>query len=959
MQSLITSHTPSSLQDCDITQSEVKGYIVRNKFDEQGKIAGKSRRRRSGLFCGTALALCNVSPALAQSAAPAEPAETAAQLADDIVVTGSLLSRNGFDAPTPVTTISSDDLIRTAAPDIADVINQMPSVRPSLTPASTGNLSSMAAGNYLDLRGLGFQRTLVLVDGRRYVPSTPDGGVNISSIPQALVKSVDIVTGGASAAYGSDAVAGAVNIKVDDEFQGLKGKLQGGITDHNDYRNFLASIAYGTNFAGGRVRLTIAGEATQNSGIDFIGDRGWGNNPARIANPAYTADNDEPRYLLVSNALASNASYGGVINSPDVLKGIQFAPDGSAIPFEYGSQVSSSSMIGGDGSALTADNVGSVPLKRYSGFGRLTFEASSALSLFTEFNYSKTTSNYPTLARSRQYTISVDNAFIPQSVRDAMIAQSISSFVLGRNLGDFARNDLNIEIETIQVLAGAEGGFGDGWSWDAYYSYGRTKNTLNLEQYVTDRFNLALDSIVDPETGAAVCRSTLTDPDNGCVPINLFGEGNVSQASLNYINGISRRKWDLRQHVVAGKIRGEPFSTWAGPVGIAVGAEYRRSSVDTTSDPISQAQGYLSGGTIPFSGKVEIKEAFGEILVPLASYESWAKDLSLNLAGRVTDYSTSGTVETWKAGVSYTVNDAIRFRATRSRDIRAPGLDELFAVGSTSSLNVQDPELNGATYSVRALNTGNPDLTPEKADTLTAGVVLRPEFAPGLNVSIDYYDIKLKNAIINLTPATIVDRCYSTAPQLCSLITRGPDGRIVTVLNGPVNLQRVQERGVDVETSYSTPLGDGDLGLRALVTYIDKAQMNDGITTTDLVDAVNQPTIAALGGNPRWRFNSSASYSTDVWRLSIAARYVGGGRIDPSYTEKDINILRVSGRLYFDLSGEYTIIERGDSKVSLYGSIQNLLDQDPPITGVGGYGTTRSLYDTIGRVYNIGVRFQL
>ncbi|MBT0670455.1 TonB-dependent receptor [Novosphingobium profundi] len=878
---------------------------------------------------------------------------------EEIVVTGSLIARNGFDTPTPVTAISAEDLQRTAAPDIADVINQMPSVRPSLTPASTGNLSSMATGNYLDLRGLGYLRTLVLVDGHRYVPSTPNGGINISSIPQALVKSVDIVTGGASATYGSDAVAGAVNIKIDDAFEGIKGKLQGGITDHNDYRNFLGSLAYGTRFADGRMRLVVAADVAQNGGIDSIGDRDWGNNPARISNPAYTASNDEPRYLLVSNAHSANASYGGVINSPGALSGIQFAADGSAIPFTYGSLVSSSSMVGGDGSNSTADNVGAVPYTRYNGFGRLTFEASDALTLFTEFSYSKTTSRYPTLARKRQYTISVDNPFIPDSVRDVMLAEGISSFVMGRSLNDFARNDLRINIATLQSVTGAQGRFGDGWTWDAYYSFGRTKNVLKLEQYITERFNLALDAVTDPDTGAAVCRSTLTDPDNGCVPINLIGEGNVSQAALNYINGTSQREWDIRQHVLSGTLHGQPFSTWAGPVGIAVGAEYRRSSVDTTSDAISQAQGYLGGGTMAYSGKVEVKEAFGEILVPLAADQPWARDLSLNVAGRVTDYSTSGTVETWKAGLNYAVNDSVRLRLTRSRDIRAPGLEELYAAGSTSSLSVTDPELEGASYTVQALNTGNPDLTPEKADTFTAGLILTPGFVPGLKLSIDYYDIKLKNAIISLTPATIVEQCYSTAPQLCSLITRGEDGAITSVLNGPVNLQRVQERGIDFEGSYSLALGTGQLGMRALVTYIDKAQIYDGTTTTDLVDAVNQPTIAALGGNPRWRFNTSASYATGQWRLSLGARYVGGGRIDPDYTEKDIDVLRVNGRLYFDLSGEMTVFDRGSDKIVLYGSVQNLFDQDPPITGVGGYGTTRSLYDTIGRVYTMGVRFQL
>ncbi|MBB4631141.1 TonB-dependent receptor domain-containing protein [Sphingosinicella soli] len=900
------------------------------------------------------MTLCAISPAFAQSSGT-PPART---IDEEIVVTGSLLARSGFDAPTPVTAIGTEDLLRVNAPDISNVVNQMPAVRASLTPASTGNLSSLAAGNYIDLRGLGYLRTQVLIDGRRYSPNTPSGGVNVSSIPQTLVRGIDIVTGGASAAYGSDAVAGVVNFLIDDEFQGLKGKVQGGITDHNDYRNYLASVAYGTNFADNRIRLTVAVEAAQNSGIDFIGDRDWGNNPSRIANPAWTATNDEPRNLVVMGAKAANVAYGGVINSPGALRGLQFAPDGSAIPFNYGSLVTTSSMVGGDGVNATADNVGSVPSERYAAFGRLTFDATDSLKIFAEINYSKIQSRFPTLSRTEQLTIRADNPFIPESVRDVMISEGIPSFVMGRSLNDYARGDIDMDIDTLQAVFGAEGSFGDSWKWDAYYSHGRTKNVLHLEQRVTSRFALALDAVTDPNTGAAACRSTLTNPGNGCVPINLIGEGNVTDAALNYINGMSRREWDIKQNIVAGTVRGEPFSTWAGPVGVAVGAEYRSWKVDTTSDPISQVQGYLGGGTIPYSGKIEVKEVFGEILVPLASGESWARDLSLNLAGRITDYSTSGTVETWKAGVNYAINDSIRLRATRSRDIRAPGLEELFAAGSTSTLSVQDPEFGGESYSVQAANTGNPTLTPEKADTLTAGIVLTPDFLPGFKFSVDYYDIKMKNAIIALTPATIVDQCYTTAPQLCSLITRGGDGRITRVLNGPVNLQRVQVRGIDFESSYRFPLGAGDINLRALATYIDKAVIDDGITASELHDAVNQPTIAALGGNPRWRFNTSASYITDQARLSVTGRYVGGGRIDPSFTSKDLDVLRVKGRLYFDISGEYAIIERGESTVALFGSIQNLLDQNPPITGVGGYGTTRSLYDTIGRIYNVGVRFQ-
>lgn len=910
-------------------------------------------RRRSMLFAGAA-SFVLAAPALAQAEAPA-PVE-------DIVVTGSRIARSGADTPTPVTVIGMDDFNRVAAPDIANVINQMPAARPSLTPSSSGNLFSLAASNFIDLRGLGYQRTQVLVDGRRYTPTTASGGVNISAIPQALVRGVEIVTGGASAAYGSDAVAGVVNILIDDKLEGLKANMQGGISGHSDFKNFLVSGAYGTSFAGGRGHIVVSGEASQNTGIEFIGDRDWAaRNPGIIANPAYTASNSEPRYLLVhEGAMASNASYGGVINSPGLLRGIQFAPDGTPIPFIYGQNVTATQMQGGSGTPNVADSVGTVPVNRYAGFARVRYELTDSVEAFAEFNYTHVNSHYMGLASTEQLTIRADNAYLPQSIRDTMAANNIASFVMGRSVLDNARNGVDISVNTLQAVAGFKGEIFSDWKWDAYYSYGSTKNRVEQpNSRITARFNQALDAVVNPLNGAIVCRSTLTNPTNGCVPINLIGEGRASPDAIAWINGTGFRQWDIDQHIVAASLRGDLFSTWAGPVGVAVGAEYRSQSLDTTSDPISAVQGYRGGGTVPYSGNVNVKEAFVEALVPLAVDESWAKDLSLNLAGRVTDYSTSGTVTTWKIGVNYAVNDSLRFRATRSRDIRAPSLEELFAKGSTSQLSVSDPQL-GMDYLVTAANSGNPDLTPEKADTFTGGIVLTPAAVPGLSFTVDYYDIRLNDAIISLTPAAIVTQCYGTAPSACSLITRDPVTNMITrVRNGPVNMQSVKLAGVDIEAGYAIPVGADQIALRALVNYISKAEISDGITTTTLAGSVDQPTIAALGGSPNWRFNTSASYMAEKFRISLTGRYIGGGAINKNYTDKDLLDNKVNGRLYFDLSGEYSLIDNGDDQtLTIFGAVQNLLDKDPPITGVGGYGTTRALYDVIGRQFTLGARFK-
>lgn len=934
-------------------------------------------RRKLILFSTAALAFAPLAPAYGQVAPvprpdqpqiaedesaglPAEAvAEPQAAEQGEITITGSRIAST-FSTPTPVTSLSTDDLTRTGQPDIANVINELPQVRPSMTPASTGNLSSMAGSNFLDLRGIGYTRTLTLVDGRRYAPTTPTGGVSISSIPQALVRGVDIVTGGASAAYGSDAVAGVVNLRLNDRLEGVKGTLQGGITDHNDYRNFLASVAAGFAAADGRIRLVVAGEATQNSGIGFIGDRDWGaRSPGIIANPYYTATNDEPRQLLTDYAYASNSSYGGVINSPGVLRGIQFAPDGSAVPFRYGDLVTTSSMRGGDGTRGSADGVGAVPVDRYSAFGRASADLSDSISVFAELGWSQVESNFQGLATNLQLTIRADNPFVPASVRSVMAARGIPSFVMGRSVLDHARVQVEANIKTIQTVAGVKGEVGSDWSWDAYYSYGRTNHLLTQNNNViTARFNQALDAVLDPTTGAIVCRSTLTDRTNGCVPINLIGEGRASQSAMDWTSTSGWRRNEIDQHVVAATLRGQPFSLWAGPVAVAAGAEYRKTRNVTTADPISQVQGYRGGGTIPYTGSVKVKEAFAEVLVPLASKQAWAKDLNINVAGRVTDYSTSGTVVTWKAGLNWTVNDTLRLRATRSRDIRAPSIEELFAAGSTSSLGIDDPVL-GLSYNVTARNTGNPNLDPERADTFTAGVVFTPHaLVPRLNFSIDYYNISIGNAIIAITPGSIVTQCYTTAPQLCSLIERASTGEISSVLNGPVNLQSVKLSGIDVEAAYSVPLGNARLQLRGLVNYIINAEINDGTTSMRLSGALQQPTIAAIGGSPHWRFNVGGTYDADSWRTTLAARYVGGGDINSAFTEKDLDVLTVNGRLYFDLSGEFDVVKTGSRTVSLFASIRNALDQDPPITGAGGYGTTRSLYDTIGRIYTAGARFE-
>ena len=946
------------------------------------RIRGSVARRSRFVLLASVFAAA-AAPVFAQTAPAEELAEP-----QDIVITGSLVERSGFDTPTPVTVIGMDAIERVAAPSIADVINQMPSVRPSLTPSSAVNAggNTQTGGNFLDLRGLGYARTMVLLDGRRYVPTNPTGAVSINNIPQSLIDRVDIVTGGASAAYGADAVAGVVNLRINSKMQGVRATLQGGMAEEGDYRQILASVAAGTKVTE-RLHLVVGGEFSDNNGIGRLFDRDWSAcGPGLLANPNVGGVNgagtpEQPRFLLQKCGVrSSNVTYAGVIsgatftpgngaaitnivNLPSYLKGIQFSNDGQAIPYNFGTQVTSGSMLGGDGLNGVGEQVGATPITRYSGFGRLTWEVGSNFELFTEVSYHKFNSEQDNIPSSFQYALRSDYVFLPAALRQTMVNNNVATITVGKNNLDHSRVRTTFDTDTFQTAVGLSGEFAPGWKVDAYYGYGRnyTQNR-GRNVRVTGNYTLALDAIDDPRTPGIVdpiCRSTITNPGNGCVPLDILGIVNPNDPALLYVNGQTRFTSDIRQNTIAATVRGKPFSTWAGPVAFAVGAEYRDQDLAVDYDVRSQTTAF-GAASLPYSGQVHVKEAFGEVMIPLLKDSPMGKRLSLDLAGRITDYSTSGTVETWKAGLDYSLSDTIRFRATRSRDIRAPSLAELFQRSGSSNLNVTDfdPRFLGQSYLITALTAGNPNLKPEIADTFTGGTVLTPTAIPGLRLSVDYYDIQIKDAIIQITPAATVQQCFTVNTAACAFITRGSDGRIASVFSGPVNLASAMTRGVDVELQYSLPVGADRITLQTLVNYLIKTELDDGITKTRLDNSMAQSTVAALGGNPRWKANFNASYVAEDFRLSGTARYVGGGYIDRTMTAKDLDKLTVKGRVYFDLSGELTLFKpKGEgSKVALFAAVQNLLDTDPPITGAGGYGTTRGLFDTIGRQFIGGVR---
>lgn len=894
-------------------------------------------------------------PAIVDSAASAETIDT-------IVVTGSRVRRSGFTTPTPVTVVESQDFETRATTNIADYLNDLPAFLPTQTP-TTNTIATGGVGNFLNLRGLGGERTLVLVDGRRHVPTTNVGTVSINVIPALLIERVEVVTGGASAAYGSDAVAGVVNMIFDKSLEGFRGELQSGVSERGDNEEWRVSLAYGTHFADGRGHFSIAAEGFDNKGVQYQRDRSWGARDWGIVlNPAYAPGNGEPQKLLLPDTGLTVATDGGLVMSGS-LAGKQFAPDGSLTSFNPGLFGGGLVAQGGDGPYAGSQAVLAVPLERHNVFARGSYDMTDNVTALLEVSYAEQEASNRNLIQPFTFGdlfIRSDNAFLAPDVKVQLVAAGEPGFALSRLNTDFGFVQANDQVETRRAVAGLNGRLSDSWNWDVYYQYGRTeRENIDPGNVIRANLALALDAVIDPASGQAVCRSGAP----GCVPLNVLGFGAPSQAALDYIHGTASVFTEVEQDVVAASMQGTAFDAWAGAVAVAFGAEYRKDSVQTSVDNLSLNDGLLIGNQKPVQGEIEVKEAFVEVVLPLLADLPLAQRSELNVAARVTDYSTSGSVTTWKAGLSHAFNDAIRLRATRSRDIRAPNVFELYSRSGTGFWPVVDP-VSGASLVVQSTLLPNPGLQPEEADTTVFGVVLQPTFAPGLRLSLDYFDIELQDAIGQLTPPDILTRCAAGATELCDYIVRGDTGNLLAVNRSQLNLVERRIRGVDIETHYSLPLANlgvsssGVLGLRLLATYTDELSYNDGTKRIDQAGALAGD--GSLPGLPRVRGYGSISYSDGPVIVHLGARYVGEADRDRTDPPLEFAVNHFPSQLYVDTSIQYTLLSAQASRLQLFANVSNLLDKDPVITGRDLFfsaATNPLHYDVIGRAYSAGVRF--
>ncbi|WP_447929594.1 TonB-dependent receptor plug domain-containing protein [Sphingopyxis fribergensis] len=953
---------------------------------------------------------------------------------EQIVVTGSRVTRDGFQAPTPVMVLTRED-IQNSSPsnNLADFVNQLPALAGSIRPSNSRlELSNGIAGiNALNLRSLGTVRTLVLIDGRRSVGSTANGVVDINTIPQSLVERVEVVTGGASAAYGSDAVAGVTNFILKKDFSGLKLSGDVGVTDEGDGFNYSADIAAGFGFADGRGRLIVAGEIAHSDGI-FQVDRDWNHTGfVRIQNPAWTANSTVPRYLLRTQVGAANSTPGGLITgsaggTANRLCGTYFGPGGSINQYQYGALTfpspacsSTPSLTqGGDWQVNDSGRrIGLSPEEdRYGLFGRLSFEVSDGVTLFAQASYNRQKTLFnagPNLmtglslsatgcgtAATAAAAPTTCNAFLYNALGPTNLA-GITSATLATTAVDLPGRGSNNERKVQRYLIGAEGefdAFGKPASWDVYAQYGRAE----LHEQLTDiqqtvRRNNALAAVFAPAgnpnnlpVGSIQClinvNASAADDDPACRPLNLLGIGVADPAAVDYILGDPYRDQTLEQTVIGANLSLTPFATWAGDVSIAVGAEYRKEEIDgfvpAEFQPIfNPATGastsvWSVGNFRPSKGSYDVKEAYLETVVPLGF------GLEFNGAVRATDYSTSGYVTTWKLGATWQPIDDIRLRVTRSRDIRAPNLNELFQAGTANTSTVTNPFFPGAgpgtgTYgsslSYLGTITGNLNLSPEKADSWNVGAVFSPRFIPGFTVSADYFDIKVKDAIDSLSADDIVNRCFEGLADFCAAITPDPaNPSRVLISRQPVNFSSLVMRGVDLEAAYRMPLAGGNFTLRGVATrYIDN------IVTTGVPGFVPLNSVGTLGVGtgtqsitPKWIYRFTASYDTDDFSLTAVARGVSDGRYDatgvecgtscpistnqfPTYEDNSID-----GATYVDLNATFKFDAMSKGDAEFFVNVTNVFDSDPILLPETGLAANSTYSDLLGRSFRVGVRFK-
>jgi outer membrane receptor protein involved in Fe transport len=908
---------------------------------------------------------------------------------EQIVVTGSRIANSFPQTPTPGASLSSDQLTSLSPQSIPAGLAKLPVFAPVRGSDSASDGGYQATGNYLDIYGLGAIRTLVLMDSHRVTSTYFDGTVDINTLPQMLIQRVEVVTSGASAVYGSDAVSGVANFILDKHFQGLKGVFQGGISTFGDAKSFRAGLAGGTQIAN-RLHFEWSAEFF-NRDIISADPRPYGLDKTSLVGSGMPGS---PLQSVVNTRL-SGAPFGGLVTSGP-FAGQQFAPDGALAAFNPGTPTATNGVaVGGDGGYKRPSFV--LPsLQTAQAFGRFDYDLNDNVTGYLQAGYSHTRTwsheqNLVSTAGSNTLTIYSGNPYLKPAYQAQLDNSGTSSFGLARYNEDFGGLlNLTDRTSTASVATGLQGTIFGNYNWEAYYTHGEGRvEQITRDNTNTQRLYAAIDAVTDPRTGTTACRVSIAAPGAfpGCVPMNILGNGAPSQAAIAYVNGETCWKSINTLDDFGANITGTLFRNWAGPVKIAAGAEYRLQSLVETSNVLDNtfniqnlrvgpdgntaptgALKWTKNVTAPMHGANSVYEGDIELDVPLLKNLPLVRLLSVNGAARYTRYSSSGQAETWRAGLDWQIVDDLHVRATRSRDIRAPTLYDLYQ-GQTGNISGLVDFLTSTGGSVVNIMGGNPGLVPEVAHNTTAGLVYQPGWLRNFSASVDYYHTTINNAIATVSGSTTQTQqiCIAsggTSP-LCSLLVRPFPITNTTPANYPTlnynvkqNVALIYAEGVDVAISYESDLRDlgdldGILNLRLLWSH-EPTLKNQTLPGTAIIN------VAGTAQTPKDRVALSADYLRGAFAASVIERYYGS--IHLSGNPALVAATSIAPYWQTDINLNYDLNALGQP-VTGFLNVNNLFNQFGGnccafTNNPGMQYPVASFTDRIGRYFVLGLRFK-
>lgn len=968
---------------------------------------------RSALFLGAATA------AALSISVPASAAET-----ETVTVTGTRIPvTSNIAAPTAVTTISSENLQMTGSVNVADILRTVPSFGVSGLSTANSNFFTTSAGmNTLELRNLGESRTLVLVNGVRHVAgASGSSAVDFNTVPTDMIDHIDVITGGASAIYGSDALAGVVNVILKKDFEGVTGDVEYGISGHSDDITYKVSATMGGNFGNNKGNAWISGAWTRNEGA-MASDHGMSlDNSNKCPSAAAWAKGADINLCkqFTPGTFSSYSAYGWFTSNN--LPGVETIDNGKVVDF-------STSQYGFNRQPYRSLET---PLDRLVISSGAHYDITPSIQAYMNGTFADTSAHSNMEPYAHVSTdlstpgISIDNPFVPTDLRDMIAGVGDDHIYYRRRLVEFGPRQYTARRNTYQLVTGLKGTIFNDYNWDAYFDWGHTLDTQsgtgqinvpNMRESIDARTATADDVMNQAKNqvgalaaiGDIVCNHSYAQTE-GCVPVNIFGKGSITQAAVGYLSAPQSRVTNIDQQVIGATISGPVFELPAGKVNAVAGFEYRREYSSDVPDALTQTGQNGGNKEEPTTGGYHVTEFFTEVEAPILKDLPFAQELSVGGAWRWSQYNTTGVTNAYTGRVSWAPLEELRFRGQYAKAVRAPDINELYAPGGedfaevsdpcdgitaadTSALATRckaDPGIAARINSVGAFNLtlaekqgtggmsgrGNQQLKPEKSDSWSVGTIFQHDFTGvgSLTASVDYFSIDVQNYITTLGRQQAIDLCYGGTAypsEFCNHFVRdhggnpANQGEITAVNVSYINEGYLKTSGVDFSVSYQFDLNDfpalrngaivglndaGQIGLRTNWTWLQSYTSS----TFGEID----PQKGSLGA-PTHKVQLGLLYSNGPVSIQWETDYQAAVRDSGNPTSGRFYALTFGDYWTSDLSGSYQVTEN----FQLYGGVKNIMDHPAPMVLSGvpgnttGANTDQEAYDSIGRRYFFGAR---